>query len=159
MSIRRTLLFTAGFAAFVAAAGLTQSQRDRSAAGTAQTITAIERDWLNAEKTGDTSKLTEIIAEDWILLPANGAKVTKADELRSLKSGESKISSYEMGPIDVKVIDNVAVAQGSDNEKSTYKGKNTSGKWLWMDVFVKRNGRWRAVRSQIARATGHGATS
>ncbi|HEX7361225.1 MAG TPA: nuclear transport factor 2 family protein [Bryobacteraceae bacterium] len=157
MSIRRVLFFVAGFAALVAAAGLAQGQRERSATATAQTITAIERDWLNAEKTGDTAKLTEMIADDWVLLAANGTKVTKAEELRSLKSGESKISSYEMGPVDVKVIGNVAIAQGSDNEKSSYKGKTTSGKWLWMDVFVKRNGRWQAVRSQIARVTGHAA--
>ena len=40
------------------------------------------------------------------------------------------------------------MVQGSDTEKSSYKGKDTSGKWIWMDVFVKRDGKWVAVRSQ-----------
>jgi hypothetical protein len=40
--------------------------------------------------------------------------------------------------------------QGSDIEKSVLNGKDTSGKWVWMDVFVKRQGRWVAVRSQSA---------
>jgi hypothetical protein len=58
------------------------------------------------------------------------------------------MESFEIGPMDVKVLGNVAVVQGSDTEKSSYKGKDTSGKWIWMDVFVKRDGKWVAVRSQ-----------
>ena len=52
--------------------------------------------------------------------------------------------------MDVKVLGNVAVVQGSDTEKSSAGGKDTSGKWVWMDVFVKREGKWVAVRSQSA---------
>jgi len=37
---------------------------------------------------------------------------------------------------------------GSNEEKSAYKGKDTSGRYTWIDVFVKRNGRWQAVASQ-----------
>jgi hypothetical protein len=55
--------------------------------------------------------------------------------------------------MDVKVLGNVAIVQGSDTEKSTMNGKDTSGKWVWMDVFVKRDGKWVAVRSQAARVT------
>jgi ketosteroid isomerase-like protein len=157
MTIHKSLFFVVGFAALVAAAGLTQNERERNASGTAQTITAIERDWFNAMKTGDTAKLTEIVADDWVMLTPDGIKLTKAEELNSWKSGESTMSSYEMGPVDVKVIGTVAVAQGSDNEKSTYKGKDTSGKWVWMDVFVKRDGKWQAVRSQTAKVTSPGA--
>ena len=70
-----------------------------------------------------------------------------------MKSGASKLDSFDFGPMDVKVIGNVAVVQGSDTEKSTYKGTDTSGKWAWMDVFVKRDGKWLAVRSQLARVS------
>jgi hypothetical protein len=52
--------------------------------------------------------------------------------------------------MDVKVIGTVAIVQGSDTEKSSSKGKDTSGKWVWMDVFVKRDGKWQAMRSQSA---------
>ena len=52
--------------------------------------------------------------------------------------------------MDVMVMGTVAVVQGSDTEKSSMKGKDTGGKWAWMDVIVMRNGRWQAVRSQTA---------
>jgi hypothetical protein len=53
--------------------------------------------------------------------------------------------------MDVKVVGNVAIVQGSDVEKSTSGKRDTSGKWVWMDVFVKRDGKWQAVRSQSAK--------
>jgi hypothetical protein len=42
------------------------------------------------------------------------------------------------------------VVQGSDTEKSMTKGKDSSGKYAWMDVFVNRDDKWVAVRSQSA---------
>ena len=68
-----------------------------------------------------------------------------------VKSGSNKLETFEMGPMDVKVLGSVAVVQGSDTEKSTTDGKDTSGKFSWMDVFVKRDGKWVAVRSQLAK--------
>jgi hypothetical protein len=44
--------------------------------------------------------------------------------------------------VSVKVLGNVAVVQGSDTEKSTSDRKDSSGKYAWMDVFVKRDGKW-----------------
>ena len=51
----------------------------------------------------------------------------------------------------VRVFGNTAICAGSDTEKSTYKGKDSSGKYVWTDVFVNRNGKWRAVASQSAK--------
>lgn len=36
----------------------------------------------------------------------------------------------------------------SNTEKSKEAGKDTSGKYMWMDVFVKQNGKWQAVASE-----------
>jgi Domain of unknown function (DUF4440) len=83
-------------------------------------------------------------------LAFDGAKTTKKEFLNDVKSGTNKVESVEFGPMDVKVIGTVAVVQGSDTEKSSNKGKDTSGKWAWMDVFVNRDGKWQAVRSQSA---------
>ena len=51
----------------------------------------------------------------------------------------------------MQVFGDVAVAQGSVNEKRTDDGKDTSGQFLWMDLFRKRDGKWVVVRSAGAR--------
>ena len=121
-----------------------------AAAATVDALKQLEKDWSAAQIARDVEKLRTILAEDWQGLGSDGTMSTKKDFLRDVKSGASKLDSFEMGPMDVKVMGRVAVVQGSDTEKSSTKGKDTSGKWVWMDVFVERDGRWVAVRSQSA---------
>jgi len=116
----------------------------------AEAVKQLERDWSDAQKTRNIDKLSQIIADDWSGLGSDGTRSTKKDFLNDVKSGASKLESFEIGPMDVKVIGTVAVVQGGDTEKSSTKGKDTSGKWVWMDVFVMRDGKWQAVRSQSA---------
>jgi hypothetical protein len=139
--------------------GLAFAQTDTPAAAasakaptTSQAVKQLEHDWVDAMKAGDSDKLGQILADDWVA-NYNGSKETKQSYLDGVKSGASKVESFDFGPMDVKVLGNVAVVQGSDTEKSSYKGTDTSGKWIWMDVFVKRDGKWMAVRSQLAKVS------
>jgi len=120
------------------------------APSTADSVKQLERDWLAAEKAGDADKLSQIIAGDWTALGPDGSTTNKQTFIADYKSGKSKVETFEMGPMTVKVMGNVAVVQGSDTEKSKTEGKDSSGKYVWMDVFEKRDGKWQAVRSQNA---------
>jgi ketosteroid isomerase-like protein len=122
-------------------------------AATADAVKQLERDWAKAQIAGDLAKLGQIIADDWMGLGADGVKSTKKEFLENVKSGANKLQTFDIGPMDVQVLGNVAVVQGSDTEKSSFKGKDTSGKWVWMDVFVLRDGKWMALRSQSAMVT------
>src|SRR5579863_3072896 len=116
----------------------------------AQSVKQLEQDWAAATKAADTDKLNEILGDDWVAIGPDGSKESKTTWIADLKGGSLKLTSYENGPMDVKVLGNVVLVHGSDTEKSTYKGKDTSGKYVWMDVFVIRAGKWVAVRSQTA---------
>jgi ketosteroid isomerase-like protein len=138
-----------------ACSALTFAQADKPAAkgpGTVASIKQLEHDWVDAVKANDTDKLGQILADDWAGIGPDGEKLTKKDYLDMYKSGKSKVEPFEMGPMDVKVVGSAAVVQGTDKEKSTYDGKDSSGKYAWMDVFAKRDGKWVAVRSQTAKA-------
>ena len=119
--------------------------------GVEQHLRQLETDWVQAMKDGNTARLNEILADDWAGINDDGSKATKQNYVDDVKSGKFKIESFEIGPMDVKVLGNVAVVQGSDTDKSSYGGKDTSGKYVWTDVYVKRGGKWQAVRSQIAK--------
>ncbi len=127
-----------------------QEEKKAASTGTADAIKQWEHDFTDAAKAGDVDKLSAMLADDWVGLGSDGAQMTKKQLLDSVKNGEVKIESMEFGPMHVKVIGSVAVVQGSDTEKSSLKGKDTSGKWVWMDVLEKRDGKWQSVRSQSA---------
>jgi ketosteroid isomerase-like protein len=116
-----------------------------------QAIKQLEYDLADAIKSGDPEKVGQIIADDWTGIGYDGSKATKQSFLADVKAGRDKVESVELGPMDVKVLGNVAVVQGSDTEKSFTNGMDTSGKWVWMDVVVKRDGTWFVVRSQSVR--------
>jgi ketosteroid isomerase-like protein len=125
--------------------------------GTVETLTQLERDWADAEKAGDSEKIGRIVADDWIGVDNDGRKLTKEQLIARLKSGSAKAESIELGPMDVKILGNTAVVQGSDIEIGTMNGKHTSVEIIWMDVFANRDGKWVCVRSQSAKAQSGGA--
>lgn len=112
-----------------------------------QTLTQMEREWVEAAQKKDATTLDRILADDWVGQSPTGA-ATKSQALADLKSGDSKLDSITLGDMKVREFGNTAVVTGSDDEKSSYKGKDTSGHYVWTDVFVKRQGGWRAVASQ-----------
>jgi ketosteroid isomerase-like protein len=107
----------------------------------------LERDWTQASLKGDATALGKILGDDWVGQGPAGT-MTKTQVLAELKSGDNKTESITLGDMKVRVYGDTAVVTGSDDEKSSYKGKDTSGHYTWTDVFVKRKGHWEAVASQ-----------
>ncbi|MGA9243238.1 MAG: nuclear transport factor 2 family protein [Silvibacterium sp.] len=115
------------------------------------TIKQLEQDMGNAMVAGDIDKLNQIYADDFATVGSSGKVITKGTLLSDFKSFHDKLESFENGPIDVQVVGNVALAQGSVKEKRSQDGKETSGQFLWMDLLKKRAGKWEVVRSAGAR--------
>jgi ketosteroid isomerase-like protein len=124
-----------------------QAKTKGGEASVEQALMQMERDWTEAGLKKDVATLDKILADDWVGQGITGF-ATKAQALADLKSGDSKQDSITLGEMKVRVFGNTAVVTGSDDEKTSYKGKDTSGHYTWTDVFVKRQGRWQAVASQ-----------
>jgi hypothetical protein len=108
----------------------------------------IENDWVGAQKAKDGDKLGEILDDRWAGIGTDGKSTTKAEAVAHLKMTGYSLESIEMGPMRVRIFGNMAVVTGTDTEKSSEAGKDTSGKYVWTDVFIKRDGKWKAVASQ-----------
>ena len=119
-----------------------------SANAASDELKQIENDWVDASKTKNAEKLGDILADSWVGLGWDGKRTDKAKALAEMKTPGNSLDTIEMGPMNVRVFGNSAVVTGSDTEKSMENGKDTSGKYVWTDVFVKQNGKWRAVASQ-----------
>jgi ketosteroid isomerase-like protein len=133
-------------------AGMVLAQKPASSGKAAEDqLKQIENNWSDAQKTRNVDKLRDILADDWVGLGSDGEISDKAKTLADLKSPSSSLDSIEMGPMKVRIFGNTAVVTGSDTEKSTEHGKDSSGKYIWTDVFVKQKGTWRAVASQSAK--------
>jgi ketosteroid isomerase-like protein len=113
-----------------------------------ETLKQMERDWGKAQIKKDYDTVDKILADDWVGIDYDGKVVAKPKAMEDMRSGSSTLTSEELGPITVRVFGNTAIVTGSDTEVSTDRGKNSSGKYVWTDIFVLRNGKWQAVASQ-----------
>jgi ketosteroid isomerase-like protein len=129
-----------------------QEKTKSGKAGVEQALMQMERDWTEAQLKKDAPTLGKILADDWVGQGPTGV-TTKAEALADLKSGDNKLESITLGDMKVRVFGDTAVVTGSDDEKSSYKGKDTSGHYTWTDVFVKRQAHWQATASQGTRLT------
>ena len=111
-------------------------------------IKQVEKDIGDAMVAVDIDKLGRIFADDWAMTVPAGktATVSKETLLRDFESGNDKLAAFELGPIDVQVFGNVAIAHGSSTEKRTRNGHDASGQFVWMDILEKRAGNWVVVK-------------
>jgi ketosteroid isomerase-like protein len=113
----------------------------------ADTIKQSVRDWCDAMIVVDVDKLSRLIADDWTD-GYPGKAATKSTLIDGIRAGKHKLEGCEFGPMDVKVMGNVAVIQGSVTEKRLKDGQVGVVRVAFMDAFEKRGDRWVVVRSQ-----------
>lgn len=116
-----------------------------------QTIAGLEREWVRAAMANDVAAVDRIIADDWVGVAYNGQRMTKADVLRDMRSGPATTTRIELGDIEVRVYSTTAVVNVTSTETSTWQGKDTSGRYVLVDVYVNRGQGWQVVSSQATK--------
>ena len=114
-----------------------------------QELINIEAQWSKAGVDHDLAAVDRIVAADWTGQDKSGKVSHKADIIADMKSGKAKSTSMTNRDVRVRIMGDVAVVQGGDDEKSMYDGADTSGSYSWTDVFQKRAGKWVVVASQV----------
>lgn len=109
----------------------------------------LEHQYARALMTRDRAFLMRFYASDW----RGGNWMgfwSKSTMIKSILDARYVIRSMEVRDLKVRVMGDVAIVQGVDEEVTTVDGKDTSGKWAFTDVFARRDGRWVAVASHTS---------
>ena len=118
-----------------------------------ESIKQFEQEIGDAMVARNIEKLNQTYADDWATIGSSGKIFTKESLLDDFKSGNHQLVSFENGPIDVRVLGDVAVVQASVKEKRIQDGKDISGEFVFMDLLKKRAGKWVIVRTLGARVS------
>jgi ketosteroid isomerase-like protein len=110
-------------------------------------IIQLERDWVAAILKKDVDTLNRLLSDDFVGTAPSGGNFSKTQAIEDLKSGAYSIQSMEMDEVSANIYGNTAVAFTSQEEKSTYAGKNNSGHYHFTNVWIKRDGNWQVVAS------------
>ena len=126
--------------------------KEKGAGATADveaTIKKIEQELTDTIVKSDTSAFEKYLASDYLGIGPDGATQNKSELLADIKSGTLKLESSNLSDMKIQVAEaDMAVVVYRSDDKGTYKGKDITGQYRWLDVFVKRGGKWQIAIDQ-----------
>jgi hypothetical protein len=134
----------------LAAAALAPAGAAAAPASPEAELVALEQAYAKALIARDVDFLKAFYAQDWRGGDWMGF-AAKTNILNLVKSGRYVIRSMTLRDLKVRIVGDVGIVQGVDEEVSSMHGRDTSGTWGFTDVFARRGGRWVAVASQTTR--------
>ncbi len=100
----------------------------------------------------DLGELSRIFADDYVQYDECGKTFTTQDVIDTLRSGKIRFVSMISTGRRIRLLRNdVAVVHGSEEDKVEKGGRCLPVRYTYMDVVMKRNGKWQIVESQLAK--------
>ena len=128
---------------------LAKEKETGASADVEATIKKIEQELTDSLLKSDTSAFEKYLASDYLGIGPEGVTQNKSELLADIKSGTLKLESSNLSDIKVQVADpDMAVVVYRTDDKGIYKGKDITGQYRWLDVFVKRGGKWQIAIDQ-----------
>lgn len=120
-----------------------------------QQILELFEDGDRALIAADIAELARIFADDYLQYDENGESRTKQDVINNLKTAATRYLSMTSTGRRIRLLsDELAIVHGSEEDDVEQGGQRFPVRYIYMDVVVKRDGRWQIVGSQLARAAG-----
>jgi len=116
-----------------------------SVAETKKVLLDLERRWMDSLKVGDGDSLDQILAADFAF--ASPRIIEGRDRTKYLEHSlrDLKLASYELDKTTVRLFGRTAIVSGRLKQKAAVNGEDWSGDYLFTDVWINREGVWRAV--------------
>jgi uncharacterized protein (TIGR02246 family) len=117
-----------------------------------QQILKLFEDGDRALMAADVSELSRIFADDYVQYDETGDSFSRQDVINNLKAGTIHYLAMTSTGRRIRVLSNeLAIVHGSEEDDVEQGGRRFPVRYVYMDVVVKRNGRWQIVGSQLAK--------
>jgi ketosteroid isomerase-like protein len=114
-----------------------------------QVLIKIQHDWAEARIKGDSSYTKQLEAENCTVVWPDGSIVNKREDLKSM-TGDIVFTEFKIDDLKVRLYGDTGIVVGQGRIKA-HEGKQNllGGKFVWTDTFVKQDGAWKVVASQV----------
>ena len=116
-----------------------------------QQIVRLFEDGDRALIAADVAELRRIYAEDYVQYGESGKALTRQDVIAGIASGRVRFVSMTSTGRSVRLLGDFAIVHGSEDDVVEQAGKRSHIRYVYMDLVVKRDGRWQIVASQLAK--------
>ncbi len=116
-----------------------------------QAVMKFEQERVEALTQGDLAKLEPLLADDLTYTHSSGRVDSKEQFLESLKNGSVKYESMTHSNVKVALYGNTAVMRGESELKLISGGRPVAFRIRFLNVYVKKAGRWQLSAWQSTR--------
>jgi ketosteroid isomerase-like protein len=113
----------------------------------------LEEQFADAIIKNDPAAIERLVADEWIIINADGGIIDKERFLGVIKSGTLTHETMESDNMRVRVYGDSAVVTALTRTKGKFMGQEFSTEERATDFFVRLDGRWRCVLTQLTRFT------
>lgn len=110
-----------------------------------------ERDMARAFVKRDAKTIAEWETDDYVFTNFDGAVSDKTADLVGLQKGTLNFTTLDVDDMKAMVYGNMGVVVGRYTQKGSFEKNDLSGVFRFTDTYVKRDGRWQCVASQVTR--------
>jgi ketosteroid isomerase-like protein len=117
-----------------------------------QELIQLERAWDAAFVAKDMRFIERVLADEFIVTYGDGTRGDKAAEMAQTLDFDQRVDSSVLDGFRVRIYGDTAIVWFSRHMTGPKSGKIISVTYRFVDVFVRRAGRWQCVSSQSTRA-------
>jgi ketosteroid isomerase-like protein len=118
-----------------------------------QELIQLERAWDAAFVAKDIRFIERVLAEEFVATYGDGTRGDKAAELAQTIDFDQQVNSSVLDSFRVRIYGDTGLVWFSRHMTGPKSGKVVSVTYRFVDVFVKRTGRWQCVSSQSTKVT------
>lgn len=97
----------------------------------------------------DTDALREMLAGDYRGFDPRGQPQDREMTLAAYQPGAVRLTRYEVGDVDARVMGEVGVLTGTGDLAGTWGAIGFAHRVRFLDLYVRRDGRWQLWLSQV----------
>jgi ketosteroid isomerase-like protein len=118
--------------------------------GDEQALIKIQHDWAEARMKGDGSYTRRLEAENCTVVWPDGSIVNKKEYLKSM-TDDIVFTEFKIDDLHMRLYGDTGIVVGQGTIKA-HEGKQNllGGKFMGTDTFIKQDGAWKVVASQVA---------
>jgi len=121
---------------------------------TEKELIGVENAWKQAVVKRDGAALQRLYADEYMSVDQEGMTWNKKQDIEIDTAGVSRLSTYKLEDLNVRVYGDVAVVTGRNTATGKVLDSSAKARTRFTDVFIKRDGRWQCVHSQTTPIVG-----
>jgi ketosteroid isomerase-like protein len=126
------------------------AQNISSAQGDETKIIALENLWNQMQINHDADAMGTMLDSDFVLTDYDGSVMSKAQFLASIRAKSNQLTVEVSDDMKLHRHGDTVVVTGATREKGTEKGKPYAHQGRFTDTWIKKDGQWLCVASQLS---------